>query len=84
MTTLIVIGLLIVGLTVWLIFLLKPKPKKPKKKPTDQKKEAKKKEPPRAPEDVDLQKKLDEFVLMNPKYATELVRSWLNEKRKRY
>lgn len=72
-----------VGLTVWLFFLLKPKKKKKKKK-GDEKKKPEKKEPPRAPEDIERQEKLDEFVMMNPKYATELVRSWLNQNRKRY
>jgi type VI protein secretion system component VasK len=82
-TTLIIIALLVAGLIVWLVFLLKPKTKKNKKKPEDQKKEPKKKEPPRAPEDVELAKKMDEFVVMNPKYTTELVRGWLNQTRKR-
>jgi hypothetical protein len=82
-TTLILITLLVVGLIVWLVFLLKPKPKKNKKKSEHQKKEPKKKEPPRDPKDVELAEKMDEFVVMNPKYATELVRSWLNQTRKR-
>ncbi len=82
MVTLIVIGLATIGLGAWLFFLLKPKPKK--KKTEDKKKEVKKTEPPRAPEEIERQEKLDEFVTMNPKYATELVRSWLNQKRKRY
>jgi flagellar biosynthesis/type III secretory pathway M-ring protein FliF/YscJ len=88
MTTLIIIALFVVGLIVWLVFLLKPKTKRNKKKSEDQKKEPKKKEPrkkelPRDPEDAELAKKMDEFVVMNPKYTTELVRSWLNQTRKR-
>jgi len=83
MTTLVVIALLAVGLIVWLVFLLKPKPKKNKKKSDDQKKEPKKKEPQRSLEAIELAEKMDEFVGMNPKYTTELVRSWLNQTRKR-
>lgn len=83
MSTLIIIALLAIGLIVWLVFLLKPKPKKNKKKSADQKKKPQKKEPPRSPEDIELAKKMDEFVGMNPKYATELVRSWLNQTRKK-
>ena len=83
MATLIIIALVVIGLIVWLVFLLKPKPKKTKKKSEDQTKKPKKKEPPRAPEDIELAEKMDEFVAMNPKYTTELVRSWLNQARKR-
>jgi hypothetical protein len=81
--TLILIALFVVGLIVWLVFLLKPKAKKNKKKSEHQKKEPKKKELPRDPKDVELAKKMDEFVVMNPKYTTELVSSWLNQSRKR-
>ncbi len=83
MTTLIIIAVLTVGLIVWLIFLLKPKTKKSKKKPNDQKKKPQKKEPPRSPEAIELAEKMDEFVGMNPKFTTELVRGWLNQTRKR-
>ena len=84
--TFLVIGLLVIGLGVWLFFLLKPKKpkknKKPKTKQEGKNLEEKKKVPPRKPEDIELAKKMDEFIVMNPKYATELIRGWLNEKRR--
>ncbi len=86
MTTLLVIGLLVIGLGVWLFFLLKPKKSKKNQKPKTKQEgkslEEKKKRPTRKPEEIELAKKMDEFIVMNPKYATELIRSWLNEKRR--
>ena len=82
-TILIAIILLIFGLIIWLLFLLNRKPKKRQKKSKDQKRTLKQKNPSRTPEEISRQKKLDDFVLTNPKYATELVRSWINQTQKR-
>ena len=79
MITLTIISLSSIGLIVWLIFLLKPIT--PQKKPISKKKEVQKKKPRRKLKEVKPQPKLDEFITMNPKYATELIRSWLNQRK---